>query len=160
MSEITPDDAPDMSQTVVAPAAENVARGLLAATGAILVGLVLTVVVWRLGFIASITSFAMAAGAVFIYGKAAGADPRRGLLPLIGLIVVGVVLGCAVLVGSDAWDAYGVLDMDQAGVSRFEFIKSSLTDSTILSAYSKDLAFFVGFAVLGTWGTIRRLLAN
>jgi hypothetical protein len=49
------------------PTTERVAVGLLAALGAVLAGVVLTVVIWRAGFIASITSLVIAIGATWLY---------------------------------------------------------------------------------------------
>lgn len=62
--------------------------------------------VWNFGFIASITSFVMAAGAVFLYGLAAGAPARKGVVPLVLLVVAGVVATFFLLVGWDAARAY------------------------------------------------------
>jgi len=70
--------------------------------GAVVAGIVLTVVIWRLGFIASITSFALAGGAVFLYDKGAGTVPRKGLIPLVLLILAGVVASFFAVIGSDA----------------------------------------------------------
>ncbi|GGO93066.1 hypothetical protein GCM10011584_30920 [Nocardioides phosphati] len=158
MSEFAP--GVDPTAAVSAPARERVGLGLLAAAGVVVLGVALTVVVWRLGFVASITSFVLAAGAVFAYSKAAGADPRRGLPALVVLIIAGVVAGCLALIGSDAWDAWAEVAGPGSGTSRSHFVTSAMTDSTIIAAYKRDLLFYVGFAVLGAWSTFRRLLAH
>jgi hypothetical protein len=142
-----------------AHAPEAVARGLLAATLAVLAGVVLTVVIWRFGFIASITSFVMAAGAVFLYSRAAVTTPRKGLIPLVLLIVVGVVAAFFGVVASDAWDVYGQFD-GVVGVSRSSFILDNIFRGEVLREYAQDMAMFGVFAVLGLFGTLRRLLSS
>jgi uncharacterized membrane protein (DUF485 family) len=141
---------------------ERVALGLLAALGAVVGGAVITVLIWRAGYVASITSLVIAFGATWLYTAAAGGPPRRGLIPLIVVILVGVVLSFFAVVASDLVDAY-----DQAVVaglvptiSKSEFVRRGLTDSEILSEYGKDMALFGLFAVLGIFGTVRRLLAS
>jgi len=160
MSEFTADAG---AQTPVEPVREKVGLGLLAALGGVVGGAVLSVVVWRMGFIASITSFVLAAGAVFLYGKAAGAAPRKGLVPLVLLIVGGVVATFFVLIGYDAAVAYDEVTAgaaDQAAMSKSEFVRSAMVDSEVLGAYGKDMAFFFGFAVLGMWSTLKGLLSQ
>jgi len=120
--------------------------------------------VWSFGFIASITSFVMAAGATFLYGVAAGAPPRRGVVPLVLLVVAGVVATFFLLVGYDAAQAYDELTAglpaDQIGMGKAEFVRTSIFDGEVLSAYGKDMAFFFGFAVLGMWTTLKNVLGS
>lgn len=142
-----------------APGREKVALGLLGASAAALVGVLLTVVLWRAGFIAGITSFAIAAGAAFLYTKAAGAPPRRGLLLLLVVIILGVFLSFFAAVASDLWDAYDQFQLDGME-SRSEFIRDNLFRGEVLQNYGKDAAFFGLFAVLGIYGTIKRLVAS
>jgi len=137
---------------------ENVGLGLAAALLAVLGGMVLTVVLWRIGFIAGLSSFAIAGGGTLLYVKGAGAAPRRGLPPLLLLIVLGVVASFFAIVASDLWDVYGKLNLD--GVeSRFTFVKDNLFHGELLRHYGKDAAMFAVFAVLGMFGTMRRLIA-
>jgi len=140
---------------------ERVALGLLAALGAVAVGVVLTVVIWRAGFVASITSLVIAAGATLLYTRVAGTVPRRGLIPLIALIVVGVVVSFFAVVASDLIDIYdkAVSSGLTPTVSKSTFVRKGLTDSEVLSDYGKDMAWFALFAALGIFGTMRRLLA-
>ena len=152
-------EAHEGGEVVARPQAEAVGRGLFFALGAVLAGLVATVVVWRLGFIASITSFAMAAGAAWLYTQGAGSAPRKGVVPLVLMIVLGVVASFFAVVASDAWDAYDVL-AGPGSVSRFEFIRRVIVDLEVLGSYGKDMAFFAGFAVLGIFGIVRRLMGS
>ncbi|GAA1479246.1 hypothetical protein GCM10009623_36920 [Nocardioides aestuarii] len=137
-------------------------RGLLGALGGVVAGAVLSLVVWELGFIASITSFVLAAGAVYLYGMLAGAPPRRGLVPLVAMIVLGVVATFFLLVGWDAAAAYDEIvgDTVSPGMTKGEFVTSSLTDSEVLGAYGKDMALFFVFAALGRWTTLKGVISQ
>jgi hypothetical protein len=141
---------------------ERVALGLLAALSAVVVGIVLTVLLWRAGYIASITSLVIAIGATWLYTRAAGTNPRRGLIPLIALILIGVVISFFAVVASDLIEVYD--DAVASGlvptVGKSEFVRRGLTDSEVLSDYGKDMAMFGVFAVLGIFGTLRRLVSS
>jgi lysylphosphatidylglycerol synthetase-like protein (DUF2156 family) len=137
---------------------EQVALGLAAALVAVVLGAVLTVVVWRAGFVASITSFVLAAGAVALYTKAAGSAPRKGLLPLILLIIAGVVLSFLAIVGSDLADYYDHF-APAGSMSKAAFIRGHLVDADVLGSYGKEIGMFALFAGLGLFSTLRRLLA-
>jgi hypothetical protein len=139
---------------------ERVGLGLLAALVAVFIGVVLTVVVWRAGYIASITSLVIAAGAIWVYSLVAGSAPRRGLIPLILLVVVGVVASFFAVIGSDLVAAYDQLGVDGTGVSRTQFVINNIFDAELLRRYSHDMGLFALFAVLGVFGTLRRLFAR
>lgn len=144
------------------PPHEHVARGLLVALLAVLAAGVLAVVVWNLGFVASITSAVLAVGASLGYAKAAGAPPRRGIAPLAVLILLGVVGTALAFVGWDASQYYTAhaAEAASAGVSRGSFIWQNITDGEVLSSYGGDLAMYFVFAVLGTFGVMRTLLRS
>ena len=152
----------ESTREAVEPARERVGLGLVGALGGVILGAVLSVVVWELGFIASITSFVMAAGAVYLYGQLAGGPPRRGLVPLLLIILLGVAGTFFVLVGWDAAKAYDDLTQQYGAsqMSKAEFVRDSITDTEILGAYAKDMLLFFGFAVLGMWTTLRRTFAD
>lgn len=143
-------------QTAVAE--ENVVRGLFFSLAAVVGGVILTVVIWRLGFIASITSFAIAAGAIWLYAQGAGTPPRKGIIPLVVVILVGVVLSFFSVIASDASDAY--TELSKVGYneqSRVTFVLDNMFRGEVLKEYGKDMAMFAVFAVLGIFGTMRRL---
>jgi len=145
------------SDVVQAPAPiEQIGRGLLFSLASVFGGLVLTIVVWRLGFIASITSFVLAAGAVYLYAKGARTAPRRGLVPLVAIILLGVVACFFGVIASDAWDAYDELPMYE---SRLSFIGNNIFRGEVIKEYSKDMGMFALFAGLGIFSTMRRLVA-
>jgi hypothetical protein len=152
-----PGPAPETAPSQVPPLFEQVGRGIFFALGAVVGGVVLTVVVWRLGFIASITSFAMAAGAVYLYDKGAGTTPRKGLVPLVALIILGVVASFFAVIASDAWDAYDAFGF-ALPQSRLGFVGDNMFRGEVLKEYGKDMAMFGVFAVLGIFSTMRRLM--
>ncbi|MCL2541273.1 MAG: hypothetical protein FWE71_02300 [Nocardioidaceae bacterium] len=144
---------------LAAPARENVLVGLVAALGAVVGGIVLTVVLWRIGFIAGISSFVIAAGATALYLKGAGAPPKRGLPALLMLIIVGVALSFFAAVASDLWSFYGS-HQAQIPLSRTAFIRENLFRGAVLRTYGHNAIFFVIFGALGVFGTMRRLIAS
>ena len=157
--------APGVLDTELAePPRERVLPGLGAALVALLVGAGITLAVWNFGFIASITSFVMAAGAVFLYRLAAGAPPRKGVVPLVALVVLGTIATFFLLVGWDAAEAYDELaagvPADQVAMGKGEFVRTTVFDGEVLSAYSKDMLFFFGFTVLGMWTTLKNVLGS
>ncbi|HXH78819.1 hypothetical protein [Nocardioides sp.] len=166
----TPEQSPgsvvDDQVQLATPRRERVVLGLAAALVGLLVGAGVTLALWNFGFIASITSFIMAAGATFLYGVAAGAPPRRGVVPLILLVVTGVVATFFLLVGYDAALAYDDVtagmpaDQIGMGMGKGEFVRTSIFDGEVLKAYGKDMAFFFGFAVLGMWTTLKNVLGS
>ena len=140
---------------------ERVALGLMASLIAVVAGVVVTVVIWRAGYIASITSFVIAIGAVYLYTAAAGAPPRKGLVPVILVVALGVVASFFAVVVSDLMDAYDALgiEVQVPGLTKQEFVMDNVFNGDLLAEYGKDLAMFALFAVLGVFGTIRRLWA-
>lgn len=142
-----------------APVREQIGRGIFFSLAAVIGGIALTVVVWRLGFVASITSFVLAGGAVFLYDKGAGMTPRKGLVPLVAVILVGVVASFFAVIASDAWDAYGAFGVPLPE-SRLSFIGDNIFRGEVLKEYRKDMAMFALFAGLGIYSTMRRLIAS
>lgn len=152
---------PAMPEPAAAPVLEpqeRVGLGLLAASAAVIGGVALTVVIWRAGYIAAITSLVIAFGAAYLYEMAAGRSPRKGLVPLLVLIVVGVVVSFFSIVASDAWDAYDEIGVQAAtGMGRFEFIRRAMVEPEILQEYGKDTALFIVLAIVGIIGVGRRM---
>ena len=144
------------------PARERVLLGLLASLLAVVGGVVLTVVIWRAGYVAAFTSFVIAIGAVWLYSLAAGRPPKRGLIPLVAIILVGVVLSFFAVVASDLTELYDELLASglTSTVSKSEFVRRGLTDTDVLSEYGKDMALFGLFAALGIFSTVRLLVSR
>jgi hypothetical protein len=138
---------------------EIVPRGILFSLVAIPLGMAASVLIWKLGFIASITSFLIAAVAGWLYVRGAGAAPRKGLLPLLAVILVGVAASFFAIVGADLVEFYNTPDGQSLGyASAVDFVSANLFDGDLLSTYGSDLAMFLLFAALGVFGTVRRLL--
>lgn len=146
---------------VQVPVTEAVGRGLLFSLVAIPVGVAAAVLIWQLGFIASITSFAIAAGAVWLYSRGAGTAPRAGLVPLIAVIITGVVLSLLAIVAANLVRDYNTPEGAALGwPSASAFVLAHLFDPVVLSAYGTEMAMFGVFAALGIFSTVRRLLAT
>ena len=145
---------------VSVPVVENVGRGLLFSLAAIPLGVAAAVLIWQLGFIASITSFAIAAGAAWLYTRGAGSVPRVGLVPLIVVIVAGVVASFLAVVISDMVHFYNTPEGAELGwPSATSFVMGNLFAPEVLGTYGTDMAMFGVFAALGVFSTLRRLLA-
>ena len=142
----------------VAPV-EIVPRGILFSLAAIPLGMAVTVVIWKLGFVASISSFLIAAAGTFLYAKGAGSAPRRGLVQLVAVILVGVAASFLAIVAADLVEFYNTPKGQSLGYpSVVSFVSGNLFTGDLLSSYGSDLVMFVAFAALGVFGTVRRLL--
>jgi hypothetical protein len=144
---------------------ERVLLGLLLSLVAVLGGVVLAVAIWRAGYIAGISSLVISGGGVALYRFGAGTPPRRGLIPLIGLVVLGVVASFFAVVGSDLYDLWDLLagpsaDSAYSVPSRGAFIRDNITNGDVLSEYGTDGALFALFALVGVYGTLRRLVTD
>jgi hypothetical protein len=133
-----------------------VGRGLLFSLGGIVVGVVLTVVLWKLNFIASITSFAMAYSAIWLYAKGAGRGPAKGAAGVIGVIALGVVACLASLVVADALTALAAYPEIQ-GAEKAQLVVAALLDPSVWGDYTREVLMYLLFAALGTFGLIRQL---
>lgn len=148
----------DWAPGAVAPTREErVGRGVLFSLGGIVVGVVLTVVLWKIGFFASITSFAMAYATVWLYAKGAGAPPRKGVPAVIGVIVVGVVVSLSSIVAADALDYLASDYPDATLAQKADFVLYNILRPEVWQDYTSSAAMFVIFAALGTFGLIRQL---
>lgn len=148
----------DWAPGAVAPTREErVGRGVLFSLGGIVVGMVLTVVLWKIGFFASITSFAMAYATVWLYAKGAGAPPRKGVPAVIGVIVVGVIVSLSSIVAADALDYLASDYPDATLAQKADFVLYNILRPEVWQDYTSSAAMFVIFAALGTFGLIRQL---
>lgn len=132
---------------------EKVGRGLLFALGGVAVGVIATVLVWQMGFVASITSFLLAWLSGVLYTRGAGAPPRKGAVPFLVLIVVGVLFAFFAAVFSDFYRWASEYDLNpfslmMVGLSMPEFWKDN----------GFTLVIFLVFGALGVFGVFRQLL--
>lgn len=109
MSTFEPTAPESAAQSSILPSqpVDIVPRGVLWSLAAIPLGMVVAVVLWRPGFIASISSFLIAAVGVFLYTKGAGTTPKRGIVPVGAVILVGVVASFFAIVAADLVEYYG-----------------------------------------------------
>lgn len=159
--QLPPGWQPGMPVTPQPPARElpeNVGRGLLLALGGVVGGFVLTLLVWKLGFIASITTFALAAGAAWLYPRGSGGGLRKGVVPLAVLIIVGVIASILGCIGLDASDYFTQNQAQLGGYTRWGFIASAITDPDVLKGYGGEIAMMVLFAALGAFSVLRQIL--
>lgn len=154
-----PPSQPDPHQVAAQTRQENVLMGLIFALAAVIGGALLTAVLWRLGFIAAITGYAIAAGAVFLYVKGSGAAPKAGLVPLILLIVGGVVFSFYAAYLSDLFKAYDDLAVhEQYGLSRWQWYSQNIWHQEFLTKNVLNAVLFLGFGALGAFRTLAGLV--
>ena len=136
-------------------APEQVGRGLRLALWAALAGVLSTVVAWRAGLVASPAVLASTVVTVCLYARGAGSPPRRGLVPLVLLVVGGAVLSFLGVVASDAWDASGLL-VGSTATSRVGHVSRVVTDPVVLGTYARDLRTS-GLGLVGLVGLVAAL---
>lgn len=148
--------------TVGAPAnpSELVGRGLLFAAAAIPIGVLITAVIAKLGFVAAISSLILAGLAAFLYTKGAGTAPYKGAIPLVGLIVVGLVLSFMSIIAVDAWTYASSPEGASLGMTPGELVRTALLSPEVYAGYAKEALLFVVFAVLGVFGVIKRVVTG
>ena len=132
---------------------EAVARGMLAATTAVLGGIVLTVVSWRLGLHYPVGAAVMSAGAVLLYARSARRAPRRGLVPLLMLLAIGTLLAFYALFVNDGWEVYSALSREMPmPMTRGEFIRTAAATPWMIEGYRDVLLQVIGCVVAGAVG--------
>jgi hypothetical protein len=140
---------------------EAVGRGISAAVAAVLGGIVLIVVIRRYAFEFPVAAAALSGGAVLLYARSAGRAPRRGLVPLLILLVGATVLSFYAVFATDGWMAYDVVSegMTSHGftwpVSRSTYILRAAWNPGMIEGYRDVLlqvtACAVGGAVPAMW---------
>ncbi|GAA3562989.1 hypothetical protein GCM10022197_18160 [Microlunatus spumicola] len=139
---------------------ERVGHGALLALVAIPVGVVLSALIWKLGFVASLSGVVVAAGASVLYARGSGGRIKKGI-PVIALIVaVGIAGSFFAAVAVDLYDVFPQLDpeISSSYAGRGAFVADNLFYGPVLKEYSRTIFLFVLFGVLGGFGTIVRLL--
>ena len=169
---VSPDEAVFAEPTAGGPAgqtlptapvptqSEQVIRGILLALVVIPVGVVVWVLLWRIGFIASIVSFGVAWGALKLYRIGSGTKVSRGAFwALIGIIVVTIALSFLAAIASDLITVTG-LTFGQAMTSdRFwsAYWNNVFDNPKLWATYAPQLLFAVAFAALGCYRTVIRM---
>jgi hypothetical protein len=146
---------------------EAVAAGLVAAFVVGMVGVVLGAVVSRQIFmpeaLSPVTGGFTSAAMVLLYRRAAGAAPRRGLIPLAVLFLVVLAATFVAIIAAKAWWVYSLMQ-DEMGLtlpfSRADFVwdtVSGLETGGVLGVMLFQLIMFsiAGFAIV-LWKVRRR----
>lgn len=135
-------------------------KGLALASLVIPIGIVLWVVLWNMGFMASLVAFVIAYGAVWLYKtQTNGEITKPAAVALLGLIVLGVFLSFVSGMIADGWSAYSSEISNPALLSAdfWQFIVGNLSDGAIWQAYSSDLIIAIVFALIGSGYELYRL---
>jgi hypothetical protein len=139
---------------------ERVGRGLALALLVIPAGIVVWTIVWNLGFVASIVSWGVAAGAIFLYrlGSKARVTPAA-YWGLIAIVAVTVVLSFLAGIFTDIVKVVGV-PLGEA-LTRADFWRlyadNIFNNPDMWGAYATQILMAVAFAALGCFTTFRRL---
>ncbi|GAA1443682.1 hypothetical protein [Leifsonia poae] len=144
------------------PEPERVARGLALALVVIPVGVAAWVLLWNIGFIASIVSYGVSFGAVWLYRVGSKARvTRASFWGVLAIIVVTVVLSLGAGIFSDLVQAVGIPLSEALSEPQFWslFWRNIFTNGDLWSAYLPQIVLALAFAALGCYRTIR-MLAN
>ena len=152
-------DVPVAASAVALPP-ERVGRGALLALLAIPVGAVVSAVIWRLGFVASLSGVVVAAGAALLYVRGSGGRVKKGIPVVAAVIVLGIVVSFFAAVATDLWTVFPQLDPEITSgyAGRGSFVAANLFYGPVLAEYTRDIVLFALFGVLGGFGTILRLV--
>ena len=148
---------------VPAPQPENVVRGTLFAALIIPAGVILWVVIWNFGVIASLVAFAVAIGTSFLYRFGS-----RGLIGLTGAVIIAgitvLTLGLGFFAGmvSEVATAFATyLGSDPLSVFTSPNFWDAFAETVNSSEYQAHILPQAGFAVLlgglGCFSVLRRV---
>jgi hypothetical protein len=142
-------------------------KGLMLAILAIPVGIVLWVILWNFGFIASIVSFAIAWLAVYLYKLGAKKEVGRRAAPyLLAIVLLGIVLAFLSGVALDALKFYvegtDLSELDALFTADYWsfFFANILTNGELWSSYAVDIIISIVFGVLGCFSIVKSLFST
>ncbi|MFF2053315.1 hypothetical protein ACFVU2_17070 [Leifsonia sp. NPDC058194] len=161
-----PNEAVPTPEAAAAPTAgpftegERVARGIALALLIIPVGVVAWTILWNIGFIASIVSWGVAVGALWLYRVGSKARVTRGAFWGIVAIVVVTVALC--LLAGIFSELAGAVDIPLVeALTRPEFwrlfAENIFDNPEMWQAYLPQVGLALLFAALGCFMTFRRL---
>lgn len=139
---------------------EHVVRGLLLSLLVIPVGATLWVLLWNLGFIASIVAFAIAWGATWLYRRGSGGRiTRASFWALLGVVVVAVAVCFLATLASDLVPEIGLPVLTALTTADFWAVywDNVFNNPQLWASYAPDLLMSVLFAGIGCFGTFRAL---
>ncbi|MDR6613791.1 hypothetical protein [Leifsonia sp. 1010] len=139
---------------------ERVGRGLALALVIIPAGVIAWTILWNIGFIASIVSWGVAAGAVWLYRAGSKARVTRGAFwGLVAIVVVTVVLSLLAGIFTDLVSAVGIPLTQALTDADFWalFADNIFNNGELWQAYLPQVVLALAFAFLGCFWTMRRL---
>ena len=142
--------------------AENVARGTLFALVAVPAGVIVWVVLWNFGFIASIVGFGVAYAAMFLYRFGSGGVLSRTGALRVALVTIGTLL--IAFFGGVVSDVLGVWTAETgegvlAGLVSPDFwtaFQQIIALDGVAASYLPDFGLALLFGALGCFGLLRR----
>ena len=146
-------------QTIAATPREDVGRGALFALAALPIGVILWMVIWGLGWMSSLVTFAAAAMAAKFYVAGAGALSRKGVWIVVGVTVVTALLS---FVGGVWLDAVQFLGREPLAMVMDSEPWALMADNLsynpdFIGGYMKDFLLALLFGALGCFFTLRQL---
>jgi hypothetical protein len=130
---------------------ELVGKGLLFSLGGVVVGIVAAVALWQMNFVAALSSLVMAYSCVWLYTKGAGRSPRKGALPLLAVILVGIFASLAAAFASDAIRVALKIYPGNSG-AQTGWVLSYLTNPAVWQQHISSVVMYLVFAGLGAFG--------
>ena len=152
----TPSPSPSPFEPAAATAQENLALGIVGAVLGVLGGVIIWVIIGRLGFIAAIAGAAMAYGALFGYSWLAKGMSKRGAIVCIVVVVLAVFFSVKL---DWALSIYDVLKEEGFAFSECFFGQGKIlaaVDST--GRFILDLLLGYALAAAGAFSAIRKAL--
>lgn len=144
------------------PPAENIARGTLFALVAVPAGVIVWVVLWNFGFIASIVGFGVAYAAMFLYRFGSGGVLSRTGAVRVAIVTIGTLL-LAFFAGVVS-DVLGVwtAETGESAVSSlvspdfWTAFQSIIGMDGVAASYLPDFGLALLFGLVGCFGLLRR----
>jgi hypothetical protein len=142
-------------------AVENVARGTIFALAIIPVGIIVFVVIWNLGWLASIVSYGVAVGAVFLYRLGAGgvvgrAGALRIAIITIGTILLSIVVALITDVAQGYANYYGTTPLEELTdpmfLTNFQY---TMSEPGVFGEYLPSIGIALGLGLLGCFSLLR-----
>ncbi len=129
----------------------NHKKGILLALLAVPIAMILWVIIWRMGYVASLVAFALAWGVVWLYEKGAGSAPDKKSAPyLAGIIILGVIVSFAAGIVSDGHDFY--TSKDGGSLSSIDAVNAAigqLGNGELWGSYANDAVMAFVFGAFG-----------
>jgi hypothetical protein len=145
------------------PAKEDLVRGTLFSLVAIPAGVILWLILWNMGFIASIVGFLVAAGAARMYVLGSGGSlSRRGVWVIAGVTLATVLVSFLGSIWVDIASAMKVSPLAQlVDPQAWDLFVLNVTGNPeFLELYAGDFAMALLFSALGCFFTLRRLFSQ